>query len=119
MAVRNTYVDFLLEQFEPLGDITSRAMFGGHALYCNGTIFALVAGNSLYLKADDANRQQFAQKGLRPFKPFADRDEVISYYEAPPEIFEDSDAMRKWVGSSVEAGVRGASKKKPKKKKAG
>ena len=119
MAARNTYVDFLVDQFAPLGAITSRAMFGGHTLYCDGTVFALVAGNVLYLKADDGNRGRFTDRGLQPFKPFADRDEVMSYYEAPPEIFEDPDAMREWVGGSVEAGVRATAKKKSRKKRAG
>ena len=91
-------------------------MFGGHCLYCDGVVFALVASNSLYLKADDGNRARFVDRRLKPFKPFPDRDEVMSYYEAPAEIFEDSKAMRDWVGSSVAAGRRkGASKKRPRK----
>jgi len=116
MAGQNAYIDFLVEQFSPLGLITSRAMFGGHCLYCDGVVFALVASNSLYLKADDGNRARFVDRRLKPFKPFPDRDEVMSYYEAPAEIFEDSKAMRDWVGSSVAAGRRkGASKKWPRK----
>src|SRR4051794_36662875 len=98
MAAPNPYVEFLVDQFAPLGEIPSRAMFGGYTLYCDGTVFALVAGNVLYLKADDENRSPFTARGLRAFKPFDDRDEVMSYYQAPPEIFEDQEAMREWVG---------------------
>lgn len=90
-------------------------MFGGHTLYCDGTIFALVAGGSLYLKADDTNREAFVKRGLKAFKPFPDREEVMSYYEAPPEIFEHEDAMRSWVGGSVAAGVRGSKNSRKKK----
>jgi DNA transformation protein len=111
MPSTTPYVEFLREQFAPLGEITSRAMFGGHVLYCDGTVFALIADNALYLKADDRSRERFNDRGLKAFKPFADRDEVMSYYEAPPEIFEDVDAMKDWVGASVEAGRRGAKKK--------
>jgi DNA transformation protein len=106
MGARNPYIDFLTEQFDPLGDITARAMFGGYCLYCDGTVFALVAHNALYLKADDINREEFAKRGLPAFKPFENRDEVMSYYQAPPEIFEDLDVMKHWVGGSVRAGLR-------------
>lgn len=114
MPAGNPYLEFLLEQMAPLGDITSRAMFGGHCLYCNGIVFALVAKNALFLKGDDVNRPAFEARGLKPFKPFDDQDATMSYYEAPPEIFEDSDAMRLWCGGSVEAGRRARQKKKGK-----
>jgi DNA transformation protein len=112
-AVRdNTYVEFVTEQLAPLGEITSRAMMGGHVLYCDGAVFALIAKNVLYLKADDENRPQFQAAGLKAFRPFEDRDAAMHYYEAPPEIFENSDALRDWVGGAVRAGIRAAAKKK-------
>jgi DNA transformation protein and related proteins len=117
MPSTSPYVEFLKEQFSPLGEITARFMFGGYALYCNGVIFALVADNALYLKADNENRFRFSERRLKAFKPFPDRDEVMSYYEAPPEIFEDADAMKDWCAASVEAGKRGAQKKPPKRPK--
>jgi DNA transformation protein len=106
MAPRNAYVEFLTEHFAPLGAITSRAMFGGHCLYCDGYVFAIVARNALFLKTDDTNRSRFVEHGLAPFRPFEDKDEVMSYHQAPPEIFEDDEAMREWVTLSVEASKR-------------
>jgi DNA transformation protein and related proteins len=117
MPSSSPYVEFLKEQFSSLGDITARAMFGGYALYCDGIVFGLVADNALYLKADDENRPRFTERRLKAFKPFPDRDEVMSYYEAPADIFEDTDAMRDWCAASVEAGKRGAKKKLPKNRK--
>jgi DNA transformation protein len=116
MPARNSYVDFLVEQFSPLGEITARAMFGGHCLYCDGAVFALVANNEVYLKADDGNRVMFEARGLKAFKPFEDRDEVMSYYQGPPEIFEDPDAMSRWCLPSVDAGRRALARKKPRKR---
>jgi DNA transformation protein and related proteins len=115
MPARDSYIEFLIEQFSPLGNITARAMFGGYCLYCDGAVFALVANHEVYLKADDANRAMFEDRGLRPFKPFEDRDEVMSYYQGPPEIFEDPDVMSRWCTPSVEAGRRALMKKKPRK----
>ncbi|MCP5117964.1 MAG: TfoX/Sxy family protein [bacterium] len=110
------YVDFVIEQLSPLGTITARKMFGGYCLYCDGTVFAIIAEDTLYLKADDTNRPDFDQAGLPAFKPFDDKPTVMQYYLAPPEVFEDPEALERWVGGAVQAGRR--AKKKPKKRKA-
>jgi DNA transformation protein len=112
MPAPNPYVEFLIEQFEPMGEITARSMFGGFCLYCDGAVFALVAHNALFLKADDGNRERFISRGLKAFKPYEDREGVMSYFEAPPEIFEDRDAIKEWVGGSITAGQR-ASQSRP------
>ena len=109
MPARNAYVVFLTEHFAPLGAITARPMFGGHCLYCDGYVFAIVARNALFLKTDDANRSRFVERKLEPFRPFEDKAEVMSYYQAPAEIFEDDEAMREWVTPSIEASKRSRS----------
>jgi DNA transformation protein len=107
------YLDFVLEALSPLGDITSRAMFGGYCLYCGGVVFALIAKGVLYLKTDDDNRAEFEAKGLKRFVPFENKDYAsMNYCEAPAEIFEDENAMRKWVGGAIAAGKRKQSKKR-------
>ncbi len=112
------YVEFVIEQLAPLGEITSRRMFGGHCLYCDGAVFALIAGDTLYLKVDDENRAAFEAADLPAFQPFEDKPGmVMSYHLAPPEIFEDPDARQQWVGGSVQAGRRAQAKKKPRKKR--
>jgi len=111
------YIDFLIEHFEPIGEVTARAMFGGHGLYCDGIFFALVANNAVFLKADDVNRPDFETLGLKPFRPFEDQLVVMQYYEAPAEMFEDADALKHWAGGAVAAGIRAQGKKKPKKKR--
>ncbi|HYL36386.1 MAG TPA: TfoX/Sxy family protein [Bryobacteraceae bacterium] len=112
MPNRASYMEFLLEQLSPLGDITARSMFGGHVIYCQGIVFALVANNALYLKADDHNRPAFEARGLEAFHPFEDANAVMQYYEAPPELFEDPRALLDWAGGAVAAGRRAQSNKK-------
>lgn len=108
------FVDFVIEQFSPLGEITVRFMMGGWIVYCDGFICALIANNEVYLKGDAKNIPAFEARGLKAFRPFDDQDVVMNYFQAPPEIFEDSDAMRRWVGGALEASKR--AKKKPKAK---
>jgi DNA transformation protein len=112
---RDRYVDFLIEQFSPLGEITDRYMFGGYCLYCDGVVFGLVANSELYLKTDEQAAPSYAAKGLRAFQPFEDPAMTMKYHQAPPEIFEDGEAMRRWVGAAIECGRRAKPKPKPKK----
>jgi DNA transformation protein len=108
------YVEFLIEQFSPLGNIASRYMFGGYCLYCDGVVFGLVANSELYLKADDSTIPQFTSRGLKAFQPFDDPAQTMKYYQAPPEIFEDPAARDQWVGGAISCGRR--SQKKPRSK---
>jgi DNA transformation protein and related proteins len=106
MRAKSEYLEFLLGWLSPLGGVTARAMFGGYTLYCDGVVFALVAENTLYLKVDDEIRPRFESLGLKPFRPFEDRPEVMQYYPPPAEFFEDEDTMREWATVSVDAGRR-------------
>ncbi len=83
MARVSELVRFLCESLTPLGDITARRMFGGYAVYCDGVVFALVAHDILYFKADDGNRPDYEALGLRPFKPFDDKPTVLPYFPPP------------------------------------
>jgi DNA transformation protein len=117
MAKPNPYIEFLREQFEPLGEIRARPLFGGYGFYCDEVFFALAANNALFLKVDDENRPLFEAQGLKPFRPWEDKPDTIQYYEAPAEIFEDADALKRWAGGAVAAARRAQAKKKPKAKK--
>jgi DNA transformation protein and related proteins len=103
-----------MDHLGPLGEITSKYMFGGWCLYCDGTVFAIIADGALFLKGDDENIPKFEARGLQAFRPFPDRDEVMKYYQAPPEIFEDRDAMQEWCSGAIAAGRRKPNKKKRK-----
>jgi len=116
MPNQSEYLEYILEVLEPLGEITARSMMGGHVLYCNGVVFALLASNTLYLKADDITRPNFEKIRSKPFQPFPDQPGTMQYYPPPAEFFEDPDVMREWGSAAVEAGGRSAAKRKGKAK---
>jgi DNA transformation protein len=109
----SAYLEFVAEWLAPLGRIEPRAMMGGHILYCDCVTFALIANNTLYLKADAETRPRFVELGLKPFYPFEGKASM-SYYEPPPEFFEDAEAMREWGCLAVKAGRRAKLKKRAK-----
>ena len=112
MTARSEFVDFLLEQLVLVGPVAARAMFGGHGIYLDGTMFGLVASNTLYLKVDDANRESFEGAGMGPFVYDGKKGPVaMSYYEVPPDALEDAAALLPWARSAVEAASRSKAKK--------
>ena len=104
MPVSDGFVDFVLEQLDPLGPIVSKRMFGGVGLYAGDLFFALVSSDVLYLKADDDTRGTRAAAGARPFQAFPDRPRgngKMQYYSVPAEILEDGDMLVAWAKEAV------------------
>jgi DNA transformation protein and related proteins len=104
MAVTDSFVEFVLEQLDPVGPITPKRMFGGVGLYAGDLFFALVAGDVLYLKGDDATRGAREAAGARPFQPYPDRPRgkgTMQYYSVPAAILEDSDALLAWTTQAI------------------
>ncbi|MEN9558457.1 MAG: hypothetical protein RL141_826 [Candidatus Parcubacteria bacterium] len=95
-----TFHDWVLEDlFQGINGITSRPMFGGFAFYLNKKIFAIIAKNQLYFKADAAAIPIFKKHGSTPFQYTAkDRSLVtMSYWSLPEEILEEPTDIETWI----------------------
>jgi DNA transformation protein and related proteins len=101
------FVDFVIEQMAPAGRPRVRALFGGYGVYRGDRIFAIIVDDRLYFKADAITRAEFEAKGSRPFTYIArGRPVTMQYFEAPPEVFEEPEAMRHWVNLACGAAAR-------------
>lgn len=120
MAVSASFSEFVKEVFAPFGSISVRKMFGGAGVYCDELFFAIIADDAVYLKVDDETRGEFEARGLEPFT-YEMKDGggiVMSYYNAPEELFDEEDELKRWTGLALGAAYRAAKlRKKPKKKK--
>ena len=108
-------VAHLLDLLSSLGNVRSRAMFGGHGIYCDDFFFALVADGALYLKADEENQPLFEEAGCEPFLYHRQgRKEPIqmSYWEAPPETIDRADLLLPWAQHALAAARRAKEKKR-------
>jgi DNA transformation protein len=111
-------VELALDLLSPMKGVTAKSMFGGHGIFKNSMMFALIADDVLYLKVDDKNRKRFEQDELGPFVYSGGKKPMtMSYYEAPAEAMEDSALLCDWAKGAFDAAKRAAAKKKPKKKK--
>jgi DNA transformation protein and related proteins len=105
LRVSDAFKSFVLDQFEELGDVTPRSMFGGVGLYHRGVFFGILARDTLYLKVDDRNRPDYTKAGMKAFKPYPGRGGTMRYYAVPLEVLESPIELAGWARKAVAAAV--------------
>ena len=103
---KSDYVDYIVDKLAGLGDVHSRAMFGGYGIFHEGLMFALISDDVLYFKVDDTNREMYEKAGSNKFP------HGISYWEVPTEIFEEQAKLYEWAEISIDIAKAKAKKKK-------
>lgn len=113
VSSRNEFVDFVLETMSHWATVNSRKMFGGYGLYRGELMFALIADDTLYFKADECNVTQFEQADSLPFV-YRNKTRVVqmSYWSAPAECLESPDQMGDWCNLAYAAALRSGTKKR-------
>jgi DNA transformation protein and related proteins len=108
MAASAEYLDFIKEQLSGFGPVTVRRMFGGAGIFRDGLMFAPIAEETLYLKADDASQAEFEALSLPPFTYGAKggKRTVMSYWRAPEACLDDRDEMTQWARKAFAAALR-------------
>lgn len=122
MAYDSSLIDWIDEALAGGGQITSRKMFGGLALYIDGRIFAMVDGmgdNLLWFKSDAESDAIWDAEGCERFTfDFGDGKMAgsMNCRRAPDDVYDDVDAMRRWAHVAIAAAMRAPVKKsRPKK----
>jgi DNA transformation protein len=110
----SAFVDSLHEIFERFGRITPRRMFGGHGIFHEGRMIAIVLGDTLYLKADAESAPHFDRQNLPPFTYMRQGKAMpMSYRQAPADLFEDREEAALWGRRAYEAALRSGQPPKP------
>ena len=97
----NSFAVYVLEQLADCPGISSRKMFGGVGLYCNGTFFGIISDDVFYIKTNAQTRDEYIKRGMKPFCPSA-KQTLKNYYEVPAEIIDDRNELRVWVLRSIQ-----------------
>ena len=108
MSASAEYLDFIKEQLSGFGPVTARRMFGGAGIFRDGLMFALIADETLYLKADKASQGDFEALSLPPFTygTKVRTRTVMSYWRAPEVCLDDPDEMAAWARKAYGAALR-------------
>ncbi len=106
------FVDYVIELLGPFGTVVSRRMFGGHGVYLDGLMFALVSEDALYLKADEMNRIEFEQAGCEIFS-YARKGKraTLGFFRVPEDAMESPELMLPWARTAYAAALRANAKK--------
>jgi len=116
--VENEFVSYVVDLMQSIGPVHAKSMFGGHGIFLDELMFALVADNILYLKVDKDSEKEFKDRGLEVFtynkkgKDASCKAITMPYYQAPEETLEDSEEMNLWANKAYSVALRAASKKR-------
>lgn len=119
MAYDPDFGEWVREHFAGLGPVEIKRMFGGAAVYANGLIFALLDDGIIWLKADDLNAPLLVGAGARQFTyPTKDGKQMaMAYWSLPESALDDPDEAADWARQSIDAALRKAAARKPRKPK--
>ena len=114
----------IVEMFAAFGPVVPRRMFSGFGVFADGAMFALVARDTLYLKADPQTVAAFETEGQGPFtyavKAAKGRKggqrSIMSYRRAPDRLYDDPDELAAWARDALAAALRSA-RKAPRRKR--
>ena len=114
MAASTAFIDFLREQMAGFAPVSRRRMFGGAGIFRDGLMFALVADDVLYFKADEQGAEAFKAEGLEPFSyPTKTGTRTLTtYWRAPERLLDDPDEMALWCRRAYDVALRAAKAKR-------
>ncbi len=116
--------DFIHDLFADFGRVEVKRMFSGQGIYAGGVIFAIVAGDVIYLKTDDTTRPAFEREHATAltFTKKTGQRMVTSYWRLPDRLYDAPDELSQWTRQALAVArankVRGKPAKKPVKKSA-
>ncbi|MEM1293854.1 MAG: TfoX/Sxy family protein [Verrucomicrobiota bacterium] len=107
MTSDQAFAEHVIELMGDFGEVSAKRMFGGHGIFREGLMFALIADGQLYLKVDPENQVEFERRDLEPFTyQRKDREMQLSYFSCPDEAFQSSGAMWPWADRGWSAALR-------------
>ncbi len=104
MTISAEDIEFVKDLFSDLGPITTRKMFGGLSIYCDGVIFAIIGPDGkILIKAKDGLADALAAEGGSQFT-FEKKDgktATMGYWTLPDDALDDPDLACDWARKSL------------------
>lgn len=108
MSTKQSTIDFILDQMQPL-QVSARKMFGEYALYYNGKVVALVCDETLFVKITEPGKS-FVSNDCQEGSPYPG---AKPYIIITNEHIEDND----WLIELIQLTADNLPAPKPKKTK--
>ncbi len=90
----------LVRRLQPLGAVTTRTIFGGHGIFHDDVMFAMVdAQGACLLRASGASRHRFEARGSH-------RHGTMPYWRVPADVLADDVELLTWSGEALDVARR-------------
>ena len=100
MPVSESYRAHVLERLEEVvPGIRAKRTLGSVGVYSRELLFALIADDVLYFKADESNRLDYERRGMRRFGS-------TPYYALPIDVLADPVELARWSEKALDAAAR-------------
>ncbi len=100
------FAEYCCELLGCLGNVQAKRMFLGWGLSVQGLTVAVIAYDTLYLKANAATLAQFVSAGCQVFEHTAKgTTRRMQYYTAPEDTLESRAAMQPWATLAMQAAL--------------
>ncbi|MCB1736173.1 MAG: TfoX/Sxy family protein [Gammaproteobacteria bacterium] len=107
MSVSQDYEAYVRELFAWVPGLGARRMFGGVGLSSEGANFAVLIDDTLYLKADESNREMYQTGGAEIFRYLRQgKTQTMNYWSVPGDVIEDMPLLRIWAESALAAALK-------------
>ena len=106
MALNEEFKNFVLDQLQGIGEFETKRMFGGLALLRNGSAFAKIKHDKLWIKVDNTNIADFERLGMNQYSYGKDNSRKLNFHETPIDVIEDRDKLQEWVNKSIEIALK-------------
>ena len=95
MSESSKSAEDLQKRLSNLGDIRVRKMFGGHGIFVEDKMFALIDSKGrVFFKVNDTNLSRFENAG-------SEKHVRMPYYSVPKEVLRDDDLLQEWARTSI------------------
>lgn len=114
------FVAWCSELLSCVGHVRVNRMFGARGFYVDELFIAIVSGEQLYLKVDDASRAQFEAAGGERFVYTTARGDhgSLNYFSPPAEALDSPSQMLPWARLALASALRAKAAKSPVKRRA-
>jgi DNA transformation protein len=85
----------LLQRLIGIGDIRTKKMFGGHGIFFEDKMFALIDNKGgVFFKVDETNLAKYEKAG-------AQKHGRMPYFSVPQEVLHDDETLPEWAQISI------------------
>lgn len=105
----------MAELFEPLEPLKIKRMFGGAGVWSGDQIFAILADDVIYLKADAELRAALESEGGEVFvwtNPKTGAVNEMQYVSLPTTALDDPDEAELWARKALDVGLKASKAKR-------